>query len=38
MTGHGHVVHHVVLILLIAIVPFSILQWLNGWVSVREAH
>ena len=38
MTDYAYVVHHVVLILLSTIVPFSVLQWLNGWVSVGEAH
>jgi len=38
MAGYGYVVHHVILILLSAIVSFSILYWLSGWVSVGEAH
>ena len=36
MTGYGYVVHHVVLILLRTIVPFSVLHGLNNWSSVGE--
>jgi len=36
VAGYCHIVHIVVLILLSAIVPFSVLHRLNKWSSVGE--